>query len=138
MGTITSASASIVISIPGVLPSDVPLFGFAADDAFMADSFDVAETRMGVDGILSAGFTPSPKPFKVTFQPDSPSIAVFDLWVTTEESNKEKFQATMVVALPTLSKKYEFNVGWLKNAKKLPDAKKVLEPQTYEIHWQPL
>ena len=57
MGTITSANAQVMLNVPGVFPTPVQLAGFAADDAFTQDAYDVAETRMGVDGVLSAGFT---------------------------------------------------------------------------------
>jgi hypothetical protein len=136
MGTITSANASVIISIPAVFPVDQILQGFAADDAFAHESFDMTETRMGVDGILSAGYTPNPKRYTITFQPDSPSILIFDTWGAAMEAAKEAFQASMVIAMPSIGKAFNFNVGWLKNFKKLPDAKKVLEPQAYSIDWQ--
>ena len=136
MGTITSANASVIIVIPAVFPVPQLLQGYAADDAFAHDSFDMTETRMGVDGILSAGFTPNPKVFHITFQPDSPSIIVFDIWGAAMEAAKEAFPASMSIAQPSIGKAFAFNVGWLRGFKKLADAKKVLEPQTYTIEWQ--
>lgn len=136
MGTITSANASVVLNVPGVFPTPQLLSGFATDDAFTQQAYDVAETRMGVDGVLSAGFTPNAKPFAITFQADSPSILTFDTWGLAESAAKEKFQASMEIALPSIGKVFKFNVGWLKNFKAVPDAKKVLEPQTYSIEWQ--
>lgn len=136
MGTITSANASVVISLPDVFTVDQILSGFAADDAFTAPAFKMTEQRMGVDGILSAGFTPSPKPFGITFQPDSPSIQVFDTWGLAHIAAKEALEATMTITMPSIGKVFTFNTGWLDDFKALPDAKKVLEPQTYTIIWQ--
>jgi hypothetical protein len=136
MPTITSANASVVITVPDVFPIPQILQGFAADDAFTHESFDMTETRMGVDGILSGGYTPNPKRFSITFQPDSASILVFDTWGAAQEAAKEAFVASMAIAMPSIGKVFNFNVGFLKNYKKLPDAKKVLEPQTYSIDWQ--
>ena len=136
MGTITSANASVVLSIPDVFNVDQILAGFAADDAFTQQAFKMTEQRMGVDGILSAGYTPSPKPFGITFQPDSPSILVFDTWGLAHIAAKEALQASMVITMPSIGKAFNFNVGWLDDFKALPDAKKVLEPQTYTIIWQ--
>jgi hypothetical protein len=136
MGTITSANASVILQVPDVFPIGQFLQGFAADDAFIHESFDMAETRMGVDGFLSGGFTPNIKKWAVTFQPDSPSIAVFDLWGASEEAATEKFIAGLEIAMPSIGKQFTFKVGFLKGFKKLPDAKKVLEPQTYSIDWQ--
>lgn len=136
MGTITSANASISLNVPDVFSSPQILQGFAADDAFAHDSFDMTETRMGVDGVLSAGFTPNPKAWHVTFQADSPSILTFDTWGAAMEAAQEAFEASMIITLPSVGKSFAFDTGWLKNFKKLPDAKKVLEPQTYMIEWQ--
>lgn len=137
MGTITSANASVALTVQGVF-GNVPqlLGGFEADDAFTQAAYDVAETRMGVDGILSAGYTPTPKPFAITFKADSPSILVFDTWGLAEAAAKEKFVSGMVIAMPSIGKQFLFNVGWLKNFKALPDAKKVLEGMTYTFDWQ--
>jgi tail fiber protein gp32 len=136
MGTITSANSSIVLSVPGVFPTDIVLQGYATDDEFTHDSVDITETRMGVDGILSGGFTPNPKSITIAFQADSPSIAAFDAWGSAQEAAKEAFPSTVVVALPSVGKQYTCNVGWLRGFKKLPDAKKVLEPQQYRIEFQ--
>jgi hypothetical protein len=136
MGTITSANASVVLSIPDVFDTDQILLGFAADDAFTQQAFKMTEQRMGVDGILSAGYTPSPKPYGITFQPDSPSILVFDAWGLAHIAVKEALPATMTIAMPSIGKQFTFNVGWLDDFKALPDAKKVLEPQTYTMMWQ--
>lgn len=136
MGTITSANAQVMLNVPGVFPTPVQLAGFAADDAFTQDAYDVAETRMGVDGVLSAGFTPSEKPFHITFQPDSPSIAAFDIWGQAENQAKEKFVCSLTIVLPSVGKAYHLTTGWLKSFKALPDAKKVLDPQSYMIGYQ--
>lgn len=136
MGTITSANAVLNLNLPDLGLVGVQLQGFAADDAFAHDSFDMTETRMGVDGILSGGYTPNPKEFHITFQPDSASIAVFDQWGAAQEAAKEAFVASMTVLLPSTNKAFSFTTGFLKNFKKLPDAKKVQEPQTYSITWQ--
>lgn len=136
MPTITSANVDVRINIPDLGIVGALLQGFAADDAFTQDAFDMSETRMGVDGILSGGFTPNPKDFHITFQPDSPSIAIFDNWGSAQEGAREVFIATMSVVYLGTNKAYAFNRGFLKSFKKLPDAKKVAEPQTYSITWQ--
>lgn len=136
MSTITSANVAVVLSVPGVFPLDQLLDGYATDDAFAHDSYQTSETRMGVDGKLSGGFTPAAKNFKITFQPDSDSIGVFDLWGTSQEIAKELFVAGMTISMPSIGKAFIFTKGFLQDFKKLPDAKKVLEPQTYSIIWE--
>jgi hypothetical protein len=136
MGTITSANSSIILSVPDVFPTSIVLQGYATDDEFAHESFDITETRMGVDGVLSAGFTPNPKRVTLAFQADSPSIAAFDAWGSAQESAREAFQGSLIIALPSIGKQFTCNVGWLRGFKKLPDAKKVLEPQQYTIEFQ--
>jgi hypothetical protein len=136
VGTITSANISISLSVPGVFDSDQILQGFGVDDAFTQAAHQKAETRMGVDALLSGGFTPAIKPFTITFMPDSPSILIFDQWGAAEEAAKEAFIAGMTITAPSLGKVYDFNVGFLKDFKSVPDAKKLMESQTFSIDWQ--
>ena len=136
MGTITSSNSHVYISIPALGLIQVPIQGYAADDAFAHESFELTETRQGVDGVLSAGYTPNPKKITFTLQADSPSIALFDAWGSGMEAAREAFPASMNIDMPSIGKSFALNVGWLRNFRKLPDAKKVLEPQQYTIEWQ--
>lgn len=138
MGDITSANVNVFVTVAGVFGAGNPqqLQGFAADDAFVAEAFDVAETRMGVDGNLSAGYTPSVKRWTVTLQPDSPDVAVFDEWYNNEAALKQKFVAGITIDYPSVSKTYDMSVCWLKNYKPMGDAKKVIDPQTFTIEYQ--
>lgn len=136
MGTITTANASVILAIPDVYPTPQLLSGYATDDMFTHDSFKMTEQRMGVDGILSAGFTPNPKVIHITFQADSPSIQVFEDWGAAHEAAQEALPGTLSIALPSTGKLFVCTTGWLDDYKKLPDAKKVQEPQTYSIVFQ--
>ena len=55
MPDITSSSAVFMLSVPLVFPVPQQLQGFSTDDAFDTDSVEPGETKMGVDGIFSAG-----------------------------------------------------------------------------------
>jgi hypothetical protein len=139
MSTITSANSQVILSIPDVFPTPIALQGYAADDAFSVESFETAEALMGVDGVMSAGYTPNIKKFTIVFQADSASLEVMDAWVGAMESNNEVYFANMVIVLPSLGtngKSYNFTKGALTGAKKLPDAKKVLQPVAYVISWE--
>ena len=83
--SITSANAVLTINIPGLYPVPQTMVEWAADDAFSTDAVQIAETRMGVDGVMTGGYTPAIIPLTLTFMPDSPSIAVFDFWVTSSK-----------------------------------------------------
>lgn len=133
---ITSADAVFRLTIPGVFATAKKIEGFASDDAFMTEQIQIAETMIGVDGKMSSGFLPFITPQTITLQASSPSIDDFNLWVGAELVAKTIFQAQAVIQLPALSRQYVFTNGTLHDAKLLPDAKRVLQPVTYVIHWE--
>ena len=91
---------------------------------------------MGVDGKMSAGFTPYPTEQSYSFQADSRSIKIFDNWIKSMQSTREIFWAYFEITLPSTGLKYTLNKGSLTKGKPLPDAKKVLQPVTYTITWE--
>lgn len=128
MGTITAANSSFVITIPAVFPVPQILQGYAADDAFTQEAFDLVETRMGVDGILSGGFTPSPKRLTVMLNPDSIALQVFENWKAAMEAAKEALVGSAAIAMPSISRGYALGKIFFTNSQGMPSAKKVLEP----------
>lgn len=128
MGTITSANSVMTLNVPGVFPAAITVQGYAADDAFTQSAFDMAETRMGVDGTLSAGYTPSAKPLDIMLQPDSPALPYFFLWKAAEEAANEKFEGAITIDMPSIGLSFDFETVWLRNMQGMPSAKKVLDP----------
>lgn len=136
MATITSANSVFTLIIPSLYPVPQVLKGYATDDAFTVDTVDVAETMMGVDGKMSAGFTPFVIPMAIALQADSPSIAVFDFWLGAMKVAKEVYPANGTILLPGTGRSYTLTNGILTKVKLLPDAKKVLQPVQYTITWE--
>lgn len=138
MSTITSANSSVVFVVPEVIPVPQFIQGYAADDAFTQEAFDLAETRMGVDGQLSGGYTPSVKRFTIVLMPDSPSLAFFENWKAAIEAAKDQLPdgSSITVTLPSIGKAYLLNKLFFKNSSGMPSAKKVLEPFTAIIEYQ--
>lgn len=137
MGSITSANAIFTISVASIFPTPITLQGFAADDVFDTDPLDNAEVRMGVDGILSAGFRFVPVHQMIALQPDSAqSNNLFDQWYAQEQASKEKFQSTGVVILPAVALKWDLKVGFLTTYPPIPKVARVLEPRRFGITWQ--
>jgi len=136
MATITSANSSFTLSVPDVFAVAQQIQGYAADDAFTNEAVDIGEAIMGVDGIMSAGFTPAITKLSVTLQADSPSVAVFDAWLGAEKAAREKFFADVSISLPSVGKVYTLSKGALTKAKQLSDAKKVLQPVQYEVSFE--
>ena len=135
MADITSANSVFTLLIPGVFPVPQNIQGFAADDAFSNDAVDIAEVRIGVDGIMSSGYLPQITKMTVHLQADSPSLVVFDTWKAAMQIARGIFPATATITMQSISKSYALLNGTLDNIKQLPDAKKVLEPLTYRIAW---
>lgn len=134
--TITSANSVFTLAIPDVFPTPQNVQGYAADDAFANEPVDAAEAVMGVDGIMSAGFTPFITKLNITLQADSPSIPIFEGWLQAQEAAREVFFANASIVLPSIGRIFTFTKGAMTRTKQLPDAKKILQPVTYEISWE--
>ncbi len=133
--TITAANSIFTLTVFPILPVPFQLQGYAADAAFETEPVDAAETIMGVDGIMSAGYLPHITPMTISLQPDSPSIGVFENWLTAQEAIKELFFAQGNIALPSVQKSYVLTKGVLKRITQLPPVRKTLQPQIFQLDW---
>lgn len=133
MATITSANSVFTLTATAVFPAPQTLQGYAADDAFTADAQDLAEVVMGVDGKLSAGYTPTPTKINIALQADSTSIKVFDAIVAGTKTSRDVIFLDATITLPATGKTYTCTRGVLTNYNPFPDAKKTLQPQKYTI-----
>jgi len=136
MATITAANSEFILTIPLVFAVPQPLDRFATDDAFDTEDVSPTEAKIGVDAQMSAGFTPFLTKQMIHLQADSDAIFVFDNWLQAMEQVREVFFANGSIILPAVGKIITLTKGTLTRAKKLPDVKKLLEPQSYEITWQ--
>lgn len=137
MATITAANSEFILRIPGVFSVDQPLDGYATDDAFDSEDVSPTEAKLGVDAKMSAGYTPYLFKQLIHLQADSDAIFVFDTWRQSMDQVQEVFYADNgTILLPAVGKIVTLTKGTLTRAKPLPDVKKLLDPQTYEITWQ--
>ena len=136
MATITSANSAFSLAIANLFPAPVLLQGYAADDAFSQEMNEMAEVQMGVDGIMTAGYVPTPVKQTINLQASSPSLAVFDAWTQNTRGSQDIFYATATIILPSIGRKYTLTKGVLTSVKPIPDAKKVLGQASYVITWQ--
>lgn len=130
---ITSANA--VVSLTCDLFS-CNLQQFSADTSFEGEDDQVAETRMGIDGIMVAGQTPNIKVVNIHLEASSPSMQYLVLLKQAMEKNRTIYPCNMVIALPSIGKRITYSTGVLQSAKDLPDGKKVLDPTTWTFHFQ--
>ena len=134
--TITSANSVFTIVVPGLFPAPVQLRGYASDKAFTTEAIDLAEVQMGVDGRMTAGFTPNPTKQTVTLQADSPSKDIFAALIQAMKTAREVYFVSGSIALPSTGEAFTLTRGILTNAKQIPDAQKVLQPVDYVITWE--
>lgn len=134
--TITSANSVFTIVIPGLFPAPVQLRGYASDKAFTTEAIDLAEVQMGVDGRMTAGFTPNPTKQTVTLQADSPSKDIFTALIQAMKTAREVFYISGSIALPSTGESFTLTRGILTNTKQIPDAQKVLQPMDFVITWE--
>ncbi len=136
MADITGANAVFTITIPTIFSIPQTLQGFAADDVFGTDPLESVETRMGVDGNLSAGFVFKELKMGVDLQADSSSNQIFDLWWAQMQAQRGTFVAQGVVILQALGTKWVLVNGFLTRYQPIPTVKKLVEPKRFEITWE--
>ena len=134
--TITSANSVFTIIVPGLFPAPVQLSGYSSDRAFVTDALDLAEVQMGVDGRMTAGYTPMPTKQTVTLQADSPAKTIFTAIIQAMKTAREVFYITGSIALPSTGETFTMTRGILTQVKQIPDAQKVLQPMDFVITWE--
>lgn len=133
--TITAANAVYMLDIPGLYPVPQRLQGFGTDSAFDTDASEPAETMMGVDGILSAGFVPFMTRQTITLQADSPSVLIFEDWLAAMKQAREVLFANATIVLPSVGRKYTNTRGVVTSVPAIPGTRKVLQPRAFVITW---
>lgn len=135
--SITSADAILTMTQPVLFPNPQQITNFATDDVYDTDQIRTLEAMMGVDGNLSFGFVFVPVLQNYTLMADSPSISgFFDIIYTQQRAAKTSYPIGGVIVLPSLGKKFIMTNGGLSNYKVAPDAKRVLQPQKFQITWE--
>lgn len=128
LGNITSANASLVLTVNTVIPAGAVLTQFSTDQSFAQNELTIAEDRMGVDGHLAAGWVPSIKTVTINLEASSPSYEVLAMLLRAMEANRTVYECTLVATVPSIRKIYTWSRGVLKNSTAVASAKKVLEP----------
>lgn len=134
--TITSADSTFVISSADFALAATIIEGYAADAAFAMDNVATAETSLGVDGKLSAGWIPRSYPQTITLQPDSPTRPLFNLIVGAQDAARTVYRLNAVITLPGNQFSHALARGVLKNITPMATAQKILQPMTFQIEWE--
>lgn len=126
---------TITLAVPNLVALTV-LQGFAPDDIYAINDVDTGETMMGLDGILSGGYVPVARTIVFKQMANSPTESFFDAWGQGEDLAMVKYPAYGTITYPGLQKVAIMTNGFLRARKFLPDAQKLLMPQTFAVEWQ--
>jgi hypothetical protein len=100
---ITSANASLtIISVLG----SIDVTKFSADGIIDADTTRIAETRIGVDGQMAAGYMPQIKHAVLHLEATSNGCEYLMNLRATSEASKTPMAVTMTVTVPSMNKRF--------------------------------
>ena len=133
---LTAADVSISLIVAGLFSNPQTLQGFEVDDIFSTPDVETAETKMGVDGKLSAGWIPAPIMMDIHLQGDSLSVDLFESVYEYEQAARTKLAWSGRVRIPALGKSYVMTNGYLKAYKPSSDAKKILQGRKFGLVWE--
>jgi len=136
MNNITSANATAYMVVKDLYPAGFVLNNFATDQAIDEAEDTIAETRMGVDGYMAAGYVPSIKAVTITFEAASPSVPFMNNIYLASQKNRRTYECTLVINVPAVNKTYTYSYGVMKTAKALPALKTVLDPVSYAFDFE--
>lgn len=136
MSTLTSANSVLYLAVAGVFPVAQKIEGYATDDAFAFEAVQPAQAVMGVDGRMSAGYTPFMSVQTISIQADSPSMTIFETWLAAMKVAREVFYCSGTLAVPSTDRKYAMSRGVLTQISPAPTARAILQPMTFQITWE--
>lgn len=133
VGDITSANATLVLTVDSLFPAGITLEQFATDQSFSQDELTIAEDRMGVDGNLVAGWVPSIKAVTIMLEASSPSYIALAMYYRACEQKRGFYRCGLVATVPSIGKTFIWSQGLLKSGTPVPAGKKVLDPTTWKF-----
>lgn len=111
--TLTAANSIVMLRCKGVYDSFIRIQGFQADNAWAFNDATIGETKMGVDGKQSGGYTPHEVPFVLYLEANSSSIDVMENIRKDFNQNMETRLIDFVVELPAIKKRYSGSGYWV-------------------------
>ena len=133
--TITGANAVIILTVPGVFVVPQQLQGFAVDDVFSTERQAPVEATQGVDGQGASGFQFQQIKQGFMFQANSVSIDIFDQWWSFMQVVRDSFEASGVISLAAVQKKWVMTGGSLTGYTPIPNTGRMLKQRDFEITW---
>lgn len=134
-GNITSANSTAILSVDKVFPAGINLQQYATDQSITMDELTMAETRMGVDGYLAAGWVPNIKAVTIMLEASSPSYEAMVQAFGAQEQARTLYECSLTVRIPSIGSQVSYSGGVFKSGTPFPSHKKVLEPTTWKFEF---
>ncbi|OBU13056.1 hypothetical protein AYY18_14215 [Morganella psychrotolerans] len=131
--TITSANAVLMLRCDGVYDDYIRIQGFQADNAWEFGEANIGETRMGVDGKQSIGYTPHETPWTLYLEANSVSTQVMENIRKDFNSNMETRFIEIIVEMPSIGKRYQ-GKGGMTTMTGGASGKKLLDGTSYNFN----
>ncbi len=135
-GSITSANATLMLTIASLYPTPIQLQNFAAEDIYDFEEVETVETQRGVDGFLAGGFVYGNYAQQISFKADSASCLIFEHWDQAQRQIQDVYIATLTTTLTSVNRKYNQTGGFLVRTSAAPNAKKILQTRTFRLMWE--
>lgn len=136
MADITSANATLILTVDELFPAGIQIQQFATDQSFTPEAIQIAETRMGVDGVMAAGQTPNIKTVTVMLEASSPSNTPLSTLHKAMDVNHKIYNCTLVARIPSIGVTISWSNGVLQSGMPAVASKKILDPTTWVFHFQ--
>lgn len=133
---ITAADATLICVVQDLYPAGFQFEQFSADVAGAFSDEQIAETRMGVDCQMVAGYVDQIKQITITLEPSSPSVEYMEAIMRAERAGQKKYWLTLIITLPALQKTRTLKNGVLRQGRMIADINKVLSPVTYVMDFE--
>ncbi|HEI8419012.1 TPA: hypothetical protein SLE42_002996 [Morganella morganii] len=131
--TITSANAVLMLRCEGVYDDYIRIQGFQVDNAWEFGEANIGETRMGVDGKQSIGYTPHETPWTLYLEANSVSTQVMENIRKDFNSNMETRFIEIIVEIPSIGKRYQ-GKGGMTTMTGGASGKKLLDGTSYNFN----
>ena len=133
LGNITSANAVAVLVVEDLYPVGIILENFTTDQAVDGDEHEYAQTLMGVDGGLAAGFVPNPWNVTISLEACSPSLKVMQDLSQAMQTNRRTYEVQLIITIPSLEQVHTYRKGVLVSGKDMPGLKRTLDPTSWRF-----
>jgi hypothetical protein len=133
---ITSANSVLILTTPLLLPVPTQIQGFSADDIFTTAPVVPVQTKMGLDGNLSAGYVPTEKKMEIVLMAGSASNEYFDAIQAGQDALLQALQIFGSLTLPSIGRFFTLTNGYLTRFPPTADGRQTLQPRRFEITFE--